>query len=63
MHCPACGTPLALALEAREAEPPEDELEAVVRRLEAEQYGNPEPLPVPQCACGRPRHHAGPCVP
>jgi hypothetical protein len=41
VHCPACGTPLALALEAREAEPPEDELEAVVRHLEAERYANP----------------------
>ena len=45
MHCPACGVPLALALEQREAEVPEDELEAVVRRLEAERYGSPEPLP------------------
>jgi hypothetical protein len=42
VHCPACGIPLALALEQRaEGEVPEDELEAVVRHLEAERYANP----------------------
>jgi hypothetical protein len=49
MRCPVCGSSVTLALALAEAgEPPEaeaDPLAATVRRLEAEQYGSPEPLP------------------
>ena len=48
MRCPACGIPLALALEVavtNEGELTADPLAPVVRRLEAEQYGSAEPLP------------------
>ena len=46
MRCPTCGEELTLALE-RVANVPgtDDPVAPVLRRLEAEQYGSPEPLP------------------
>ena len=51
MRCPICGADLALELAAvldAEADRPPDPLDPVLRRLEAERYGSPEPLPEPR---------------
>ena len=47
MHCPICGAEVTLALVVPELaeDEPGDPLAPVVRRLEAERYGSPEPLP------------------
>ena len=46
VNCPICGAEVTLALVAPEvAEEEGDPLAPIVRRLEAEQYGHPEPLP------------------
>ena len=46
VNCPICGAEVTLALVAPEvAEEEGDPLAPVLRRLEAERYGNPEPLP------------------
>lgn len=49
MRCPVCDTEVTFALVVAEAGEAEgvDPLAPVVRRLEAEQYGSPEPLPRP----------------
>ena len=48
MRCPVCGADVTLHLvvpELAEDEPVDDPLAPVLRRLEAERYGSPEPIP------------------
>ena len=59
MRCPVCGVEVSLHLVVPEltADEPTDPLDATVRRLEAERYGSPEPLPRPEV--GRLGPHKG----